>query len=190
MKRTSFLLLALLFVEPASAQRASNSLPLADYAVAFEMNLPTIHTGFRFDKLERNGVGWFASAKFGREPSRDENYDEIISLNEAENIYEDELLTKREAYYMLNGGASLHVSKGVYIYGGGGVGAYMTYREYRDETGILTDSGSYWIADDSEEGVALNVMAGIVWQVAENVAITAGYEIAPRGLSLGGGYAW
>jgi len=185
MKRLALLLLLLLAAKPASAQ-----LPLADFVATFEMNLPAVHLGFRLDVLERDGVGWFASIRSGIQPPENDDYDEIISLNQAENIYEDDLLNKRKAYYTLNGGATLHISKGVYVYGGGGIGAYKTYREYRDETGILTDSGSYWIADDSEEGIALNAMAGLVWQVGEHVAITGGYEIAPGGLTLGVGYAW
>lgn len=185
MERIAFLLLLLLSTESASAQ-----LPFADFVATFEMNLPTIHGGARFDALSRDGVGWFASARFGRQPPQNDDYDEVISLNEAENIYEDELLNKRKAYYTLNGGATFHISKGVYIYGGAGLGAYVTYREYRDETGILTDSASYWIADDSEEGLVLNALVGLVWQVGEHVAITGGYEVAPSGLTLGVGYAW
>jgi len=152
----------------------------------YTTNLPLQKFGLGFCTLSKS-FGFYFDFRVhgtGMTIETDDDFYTNISVNEAENIFEDEFIDEKDHIVSYNFGITLRTIKGIYLFGGIGRAAYDTYRQYYDQYGILGAGGRYWITGPSSEPSGYSAFGGILINI-EKVFIQAGYCSKPKGYIAG-----
>ena len=162
--------------------------PKRTFIVSYTGSFPQMPVGINVFSFRENGWGLYGDFKGNFGPPTDETYDNV-SVNKAENIFNDTFLKKRDFWKSLNIGVSrLLMKKGIAVYGGLGYSWATHYRQYHDEWEILGKNGNYWIADESGDKSGANFLAGILFFLSDKVSANLGIQTKPYGINAGIGY--
>lgn len=151
-------------------------------------NVPDQPLGLGYMKIGRElgAVGMFFDFKIGSYPYDDSgDYYDNISINKAENIFEDPRVGDGSRADSYNGGLTVALAPKYAIYLGGGLTTQTKYRSYRDPTEILGTKGTYWIKESDEK--KFNFLGGLLLS-NDRFYFQIGYESVPSGVTLGLGY--
>ncbi len=161
--------------------------------IGYAANFPEQQIGVRLARVSPQQVGVFFDIKLTVPTITGRNdFYENISINRAENIFQDELISNHCTWTSINGGVTIYLSKGFSFYGGAGISLYSYYLQYYDSFEILRRHGKYWIEDKDKSSWKLNMLGGllILPDQNSNVNLQLGAELNPAGLGLGLGWTF
>lgn len=159
----------------------------------FTTNIPKQFLGFFFCNIKPKNIGFYIDVKTGlpiRGGYEDEDFYDNISVNKAENIFNDELLKKDDNWLSINIGITKILMEYVSLYFGGGIAVFSAFRQYYDTFEILGTYGKYWIEDKSKSSIRPNILSGLIIVVDPNWFLQIGGEIQPPGVTIGLGYSF
>lgn len=176
---------------PAQVQQASGPLPRV--GVGFVANAPHEFLGVSVHAVSPRilgGLGIYVDAKIGIESPRDEpGFDPDLTAGEAEDLFPDELFTERSDWRSVNVALIRPVLPELMVYAGAGYSDEGRYHEYYDPTATRGDLGFYWVENPESSGGQVNLLAGAMFGVSQNVFIQFGVETKPRGVTVGASYS-
>lgn len=162
--------------------------PVKFVIVGYTGSFPQIPLGINVFSFREDGWGIYADFKGNFGPPTDETYDSV-SVNKAENIFNDTLLKKKDFWKTLNIGFSrLLINRKIALYGGMGYSWASNYRQYHDEFEILGSNGNYWVADESADKSGVNFLTGILFFLSDQVSANVGVSSKPYGVDVGLGW--
>jgi hypothetical protein len=181
---------ALAQAAPAQAQQASGSLPRV--GVGFVANAPHEFLGVSVHAVSPflGGLGIYVDAKIGNDyPSDEPGFDPDLTAAEVEDLYPDELFTERSDWRSVNVALIRPVLPELMVYAGAGYSDEGRYHEYYDPTATRGIAGFYWVEDPENSGGQVNLLAGAMFGISQNVFIQFGVETKPRGVTVGASYS-
>lgn len=159
-----------------------------DFMVGYVGSFPKQPIGMRAVIVDPRGWGGVCDLKMARQVSQDDTYDNI-TVHEAEQVFGDMLIEEYDEWFSISL-ASGHVvfTRRVFAYVGGGVAFASHYRRYFDEFRILGRSGRYWVRDDSRDRTEWSVSGGLIACPWRSLFVSAGFDTAPKGVTLAVGW--
>ena len=144
--------------------------------------------------FKKSYLGMYFDVKFGTgDKLEGKDYTGIISINEAENVYNDPFRGEKETGIILfDIGLSYAMTKNknLLAYGGLGYTTESVYRQYYDPTHILSSDGNYYIEDESKSSSGANFTAGLIYIMQSGLTLQGGFDVAPAGVNLGIGWTF
>jgi opacity protein-like surface antigen len=147
-----------------------------------------------FGMADTAGYGWFVAVDpqtLLPEDLTEVNGDPLESYSESDvrNVYHDQQTDSRIQYLAIELCASMHLTKGLHAYAGGGYARQTIQYKFFDPTKKRGQVGDYWIDSDSHPD-SFNAMGGLEYLFAINLYLLAGVESYPHTVNAGFGYWW
>jgi opacity protein-like surface antigen len=115
-------------------------------------------------------------------------YDYTVAY--VETVYTaDTLKDTRNSWISVNAGVTWPVSDRFCSYLGLGLSFNRAYRQYYEPYGNMGDHGYYWINDETNSTVNLNVAGGVYYKLGRYFYLQLGGDLKPLGLAAGLGLA-
>lgn len=121
----------------------------------------------------------------GIKGSDDPDFYENISVNKAENIFNDRFLGEDKGSVSISSGITRSITRYSAIYLGFAYTFFSYYRQYHDEFEILGNNGNYWIEDKEKSSSGISIIGGLLVPVSNSVVFQVGYSSLPNGVMLG-----
>jgi hypothetical protein len=147
---------------------------------------PTIGSKF-FWVTEEDEARFYIGVKstWNRRPKTNDLTDNM-SFNEAENIFQDNLVAKKEGWTSVDLGVTGLANRHMAFYGGIGFKWFWNAKQYYDESQTLGNQGYYWI---HENGDKRYLNAGWLFIVAQRICLDIGFDTKPFRFNLGAGFS-
>lgn len=191
MSLASLLAAALAQAVPAAAQQPASPLPRV--GVGFVASAPHEFLGLSAHAVSPRvlgGLGIYVDAKMGNDSPRDEpDFDPDLTAEEVEDLYADQLFEERSDWRSVNVALVRPVLPELMVYAGAGYSDESRYRQYYDPGEDRGLQGFYWVEDPENSGGRMNLLAGAMFGVSQNVFIQFGVETRPRGVTVGASYS-
>jgi hypothetical protein len=161
--------------------------------VGYVVSAPHQYLGFSAQALSLSfgGVGVYIDAKFDRSsPTREPDFDETLSAEEAENRFGDLLFFEESSWRSFNAALIRPLIPELLLYLGAGHSRQIHYRQYLDESGGRGLDGYYWVEDPRGSGTRLNLLGGAFFRISPTILVQFGVESKPRGMTVGGTYTF
>lgn len=190
---SAVLLLAALVAGPISAQVTEETgfsyLDGSTLKAGLAMSLPDAWMGFSAAWIRPGNVGFYIDFKASPSGTQQSNYYSNISVNRAEQFFQDRRLADRVDWSVFNIGFAYPLASKLSVYIGGGMASKTFYRSYYDSTEILGRHGVYLISSPDSRESHINGTTGIYVPIGKTFSVQFGYDSAPgsvvAGLSAG-----
>ncbi len=156
--------------------------------VGYVASIPEAFVGFTVLGLTPRvlgGTGLYADVKFTPKAPRDPYFDPSITVDQAQNQFNDFLVEQRSTWLTVNLALVYAATPELGLYGGAGYSRERHYREYFDNSQTRGFDGFYWVADPASSGNRVNALGGILLRAGRNVLFQVGGEAQPRGADVG-----
>ena len=147
-------------------------------------NPPKEMVGFSlggYDDVAKFGL--FFDVKSTVHPRDSEMQYDNIDQNQAENIFNDQLLETQSDILTIDLGLLNKLSDNNFLYYGLGITTIAEHRKYIDEYAILGTGGQYWITGKQES--KLNFTGGLIFKLPHNFTFQIGVETMPTSFQIG-----
>jgi opacity protein-like surface antigen len=162
------------------------------FLLGYAVNIPNQYLGVTIGVSRPQAVGLFLEYKMDLTTLEIAPYlSENLTVEDVETIfYADTLKDSRYSWISVNGGITWPINDHFCSYLGLGASFHKAYRQYREPyTGGISADGSYWVRDESNSTVNLNITGGVYYKLGRYFYLQLGGDIRPLGLVAGLGLA-
>lgn len=132
------------------------------------------------------GAGLYADVKLtASTPARSLEYDPTITVNQADNLYADQLYLQKSVWTVVDVGLVYALTQELAAYAGAGYAKESHYRQYFDVSLTRGFVGFYWIRDPAASGTRVNALGGLLLRAGRFFAFQVGAEAKPAGANVG-----
>ncbi|MBI5805440.1 hypothetical protein HZA73_05290 [candidate division TA06 bacterium] len=160
--------------------------------LGYTANIPNQYIGFTLGFSRSRTYGLFLEYKMDLTLLEISPYlSENLTVEDVETaFYADTLKDTGYSWISVNSGITWPINDRFCSYLGLGASFHKAYRQYREPyTGGISADGSYWVRDDANSTVNLNVTGGIYCKLGRYLYMQLGGDIRPLGLVAGLGLA-
>lgn len=181
-----FALAGLLAAGPAAAQ----TLRVESFGLGFAANAPRQMLGGTFsastDAL--GGLGLLLDARFDADDRADEpGFESTLDADQVPSRVGGAVAGGwDESWTGISASLLRRVTPDLSLYAGAGVSWARAYRQFAEPSRAFGVFGTFWVRDPGVDRTELNVVAGALLRAHRNFSFRAGFETAPRGMTVGG----
>lgn len=186
----SFVTLLVLMAAASSGNAVAQAGSLYErptWFVGYVANAPHLLLGGTVAALPPRLGGWglYLDAKTGIDsPANEEFFRADISFQEGRG--EGHTVTREESHWRSYNAALVRAfGDEIILYLGGGAAEGRVFAELLDESGETGNFGYYFVEDETLHAWYGNVMGGMYFRLMKHVAVQAGLESTPTGLTVG-----
>ncbi|MDO9390753.1 MAG: hypothetical protein Q7U71_03155 [bacterium] len=161
--------------------------------LGYSANIPNQYLGFNMGFTRPRTWGIFVEFKMNYTSLEIAPYlfDDLSVYDEEQTIrsLSDTFIGARDSWISLNTGITRPLNDRFCSYLGLGVSFRRVYRQYYEIYGNMGDNGYFWINDDANSTVNLNVTGGVYCKLGRYFYLQLGGDLRPLGLVAGLGLA-
>lgn len=132
------------------------------------------------------GAGLYADVKLsGSTPASDPEYEPTITVNQADNVYLDQLYMHKSTWRVVDVALVYVLTPELAAYAGAGYAKETHYRQYFDASRTRGFAGFYWISDPAASGTRVNALGGLLLRAGRFLSFQMGVESKPPGVDVG-----
>lgn len=159
------------------------------FGIGYVANVPDAFTGgavLAITPKVLGGAGLYADVKFSpSSPARAVEYLPDVTVDQAENLYGDQLFLQKSAWLSVNLALVYAVTPELGLYAGAGYSREHHYRQYFDNSQTRGLEGFYWVGDDAASGNRINALGGAFLRAGRHVLFQSGLGARPAGVDVG-----
>lgn len=156
--------------------------------IGYVANAPHLLLGATVAALPPALGGWglYLDAKTGIDsPANNEFFRADISYNQASNEFGDTFSSDESHWRSFNVAVIRAFGDDLILYLGGGAAEERVYAEFFDESAERGNLGYYFVEDENLHAWQANAMGGMYFRIMKHIAVQAGVESTPMGLTVG-----
>lgn len=160
----------------------------------FVANAPEIRTGVAAWGVTNafGGLGLYVDVKMNLDtPADRDDFMDGLSPGDVNTTAGQRHSHDQSVWSSYNAALLRPVSRELMLYLGAGYVERDVFARFMDRTGDLDRGtlGWYWVYDESESAVSLNLLGGAFFRMGSRVAFQFGFETLPAGMSVGLSYS-
>lgn len=160
------------------------------FLLGYAVNIPNQYLGFTLGFTRPKTWGIFLDYKMDYYNLTISPYLYDYTPEYVEQYYTaDTLIDSYDSWATVNAGITKPISDHLCAYLGLGLSFHKAYLQYYEPYKNMGDNGYYWINDDANSAVNLNVSGGVYYKFGRYLYLQLGGEIRPLGLVAGLGLA-
>ena len=154
------------------------------------INVPKIPLGFSFIYYLNHNIYGYVDVKFGiGDEIFGQDYSSIETIQSLETKFNDPIIGDKNGGWLGgNLGAALKINKIIYPYFAIGYSSNTIYRQYFDQSLILSPDGYYYVENPYKSFSGINLASGIVFTLQYHLSIQLGVDLKPFGFVGGLGF--
>ncbi len=157
--------------------------------LGYAANIPNQYVGFNLGFTRPRTWGIFLDFKMNTASLEIAPYlyDDLSVYDEEQTIrsLSDTFIGVRDSWISVNTGITRPLNDRFCSYLGLGVSFHRVYRQYYEIYGSMGDNGYFWINDDANSTVNLNVTGGVYYKLGRYFYLQLGGDLRPLGLVAG-----